>query len=316
MYIFERFRWVYLLFVFFTFYLLYQYYIADYRLALIFLLSFLPTIIYLAVARYSDVGAKEPRGAITWGVLVGMLLIYPAIYLELFLLPYALTLVGVYSPSTMTEAIIYFSAFNILVVAPVEELLKFSGFVFSTRFHKETDLPSDYIIYMIAVSGGFAIYENLVYLISYAMGNSLPLTAIYRWFLDEQTIISLFDFTIGIQVIVLRNLAAVPLHLGLGVLMGTRYAKFKRGRDVGVTGFGRALSLFLMIFLPIVIHGLYNTMSQIIVIVYGELPAIAFSISFSLVLNVVVWKKAVRLREVVKETLVDPHSESTTIEER
>ena len=304
MYIFERFRWVYLFFIMLTSWMLYHYYLADVRLSLIFLFSFLPTIIYIGIARQSDVGVKEPRGAITWGVLIGMILIYPAIYLEQTLFPIIATRLGVSASNVAFESAIYFAVFNFLVVAPVEELLKFTGFIFSTRFHKESDLPSDYIIYMIAVSGGFAIYENLVYLLAFAMGNSLPIDRVYAWFLDENAILSLFDFTVGFYIIILRNVAAVPLHLGVGVLMGTRYAKFLKGRSLGVSKAGQVFSLIGMILLPILIHGVYNTFSIVLSIYFGDVVAIVFSVSFVVILNIIAWKQAIGLRDIVKENFL------------
>ena len=79
--IFGRYRWAYYLLLIIlgiqSFLLLQN----DPRFILILGAALIPGILYLSYVRNSDVGGKEPRGVIALHMILGILIIYPAIFL-------------------------------------------------------------------------------------------------------------------------------------------------------------------------------------------------------------------------------------------
>ena len=107
-----------------------------------------------------------------------------------------------------------------------EEIIKLAAFLIITRT-KAFDERADGIVYGAFIGGGFGMLENLLYL-------------------EGQSSLGAF-FT----VFLFRSILSLPLHVGLGAIVGAWFAqKHFDGKGPGVL-FGLATA--------IVIHGVYNT---------------------------------------------------------
>ena len=150
------------------------------------------------------------------GVVVGASVAFPIIAIVAFLI----------EPNT-TFADIYIDAIAkaFLEAAIPEELCKFA--VIMVLFFRASQIapPTDIIIAGVAVSLGFAAFENLGYLMESI-----------RW----QT------------TALIRSLTAIPGHIYVGAIMGALIA---RSRDAG----NKILCWALAIVLPVGLHGLYDT---------------------------------------------------------
>ena len=112
----------------------------------------------------------------------------------------------------------------------LEETLKFLIVIYYCLYLTEFNEPMDALVYSVAASIGFAVYENWEYVIS---GSKVSLT-------------------FAKDVAFIRAFSAVPLHALAGVFMGFFLIEAvfdKRNKKI---------FLFLALFFPICLHGLYN----------------------------------------------------------
>ena len=109
----------------------------------------------------------------------------------------------------------------------VEEFFKACVIIFYCTRKTAFDEPMDGVIYGIAASLGFAAYENISYVLYFEKDPS-------------------FDIAL------VRAFSAIPLHALCGIIMGflISQAIFEKGNNY--------LNLFLALFIPVGIHGLYN----------------------------------------------------------
>ncbi len=116
-----------------------------------------------------------------------------------------------------------------------EEVCKFAVILWYARRHSAFDEPMDGLVYGVAASLGFATLENVLYV---AQG--------------------------GLGVAMLRAVTSIPAHATFGAIMGyyVGQAHFSRGRS-------RAL-LLKALFIPLLLHGLYDTPLMIAGAVEGE----------------------------------------------
>ena len=112
----------------------------------------------------------------------------------------------------------------------LEETLKFLIVIYYCLYLNEFNEPMDALVYSVAASIGFAVYENWEYVLS---GYEISL-----------------DYAKDIAFI--RAFTAVPLHALAGVFMGFFLIEAVFGKD------NKKLFLFLSLFFPICLHGLYN----------------------------------------------------------
>ena len=112
----------------------------------------------------------------------------------------------------------------------LEETLKFLIVIYYCLYLNEFNEPMDALVYSVAASIGFAVYENWEYVIS---GSEVSLT-------------------FAKDIALIRAFSAVPLHALTGVFMGFFLieAIFEK--------INKKLFLFLALFFPICLHGLYN----------------------------------------------------------
>ena len=179
------------------------------------LLAMAPAVIIMIWVFIKDKYEREPISLLVLSFLLGVLSIVPAILLEL-----SADFMGIGKHHSWMDTIIY--AF--LVVAFAEEGSKFFFLrVFSYR-KKSFNEPFDGIVYSVMIGMGFALTENIMYVLKG-----------------------------GLEVGLLRAFTAVPLHAACAILMGfwVGAAKFNlHGKKVRYQIYGLLSAIF--------IHGLYD----------------------------------------------------------
>lgn len=128
----------------------------------------LPAIFWLIFFLVEDRRKPEPKWMISLTFIFGAIGALVALYLQLFINLY--TQFHIDNPTAM----------SLLIFAAIEEVTKFLFVYFFIRKNRFFDEPVDGMIYMITGAMGFAAFENVLYMISYAQNGFLELT-IYRF---------------------------------------------------------------------------------------------------------------------------------------
>ena len=156
------------------------------------------------------------------------------------------------------RALIYNAIFYYVVVAMSEEGSKYYLLRRRTWNSSEFNCQYDAVVYAVAVSMGFALWENLMYVFSYGLSTAL-----------------------------LRALTAVPGHASFGVMMGVWYGMERRYAYWG-NEIKKKFSSVMAFVLPVLMHGTYDFLCSISYGWKGNLVFIAFIIIlFSLSWNMV-----------------------------
>ena len=114
------------------------------------------------------------------------------------------------------------------VVAFSEEGAKYFLLKRSSWRSPEFDCQYDGVLYAVFVSLGFALWENISYVMAYGFGTAI-----------------------------LRALTAIPGHACFGVFMGVFYGFARRSENAGRTGEAKALRI-LAVLVPALLHGAYD----------------------------------------------------------
>ena len=174
------------------------------------LLATIPPLLIVFFVYRNDLYEKEPHKLLISTFILGCVLIIPMIILE-----------------TLTQMIftnVFF--FSLLGIALVEEGVKYIALLKYNLPKKDFNEPYDVIIYSLFLTMGFALVEN----ISYVVGN-------------EET---------GFSVAIARMFTAIPMHATCGIVMGYYLGLSKMKTS------DKSTNLTLSILLPVLIHGLYN----------------------------------------------------------
>tara|TARA_B100000674_G_C37633202_1_gene819794 strand:- start:142 stop:810 length:669 start_codon:yes stop_codon:yes gene_type:complete len=124
-----------------------------------------------------------------------------------------------------------------------EEPLKFLAFMLFVYSRADFDEPMDAIVYGTVISLGFATLENIEY--------------VYLMYGDQ-----------SFQIAILRAISAIPLHASCGVIMGYY---------IGLYAFkGSNKYLIQALFIPIVVHSLYNFLTGFGFIFFGYLVGVVY----------------------------------------
>lgn len=159
---------------------------------------------------------KEPRLLLLKVFVLGMLSVIPAVVLGL-LSQWALSLLVPF------EAFVFSVLENFVVIALVEEGVKFVAFAWPTYRHPAFNEPYDGMMYAITAALGFAAVENILYV---AHG--------------------------GAPVALARMLLAVPAHALFGAFMGYYVGRAK------FSPWAKRRYLITALLLPVLLHGTYN----------------------------------------------------------
>lgn len=195
--------------------------IADFVIQIFLLAALVPPIILMVMVFRQDKIEKEPVSLIIRLIVMGVISIIPAIFLEAA----ARRLFTAMLPET---SMLYLVLENFLGVALIEEGCKYFFLKKVTWRHPAFNYRFDGIVYAVAVSLGFAALENVLYVFQYGLGTALA-----------------------------RALLAIPLHCICGIFMGHFYGEAKYGEVLGVQGM-KSRNLFLAVLVPMLIHGFYD----------------------------------------------------------
>jgi len=113
-----------------------------------------------------------------------------------------------------------------------EEILKYLALRLGSWKDRSFNYRFDGVVYGVSTALGFAIYENLNY-------------------------VAIYGFQTGIT----RAFTAVPLHSFCGLFMGVFYAYSKKAAIIGQNGM-KSLCTFLALFIPFMIHGIYDFLAM------------------------------------------------------
>ena len=209
---------------------------------------------YLMIKVYrSDRLEREPPRLVIGLVLLGMIstaLAGTAEQLGDKLLSYFFT-----EESTAYKALFFF-----LIVGPAEEGFKYAVLRWRTWRHPAFDCQYDGVVYAVFVSLGFALWENIGYVLMY-----------------------------GMQTAVARALTAVPGHACFGVFMGVWYGVAKRYALYGYERESKR-SRWLCVIVPALLHGCYDFIasleSEVFVLVFLAFVAAMFFTALRMVKRV------------------------------
>lgn len=200
---------------------------------MIFYIAIIPSIVLLAYIYKKDTKEKEPMKLLMKLFILGVLLIIPAIIFEtIFEAPAE----AFATPGSFGYA--FYEAF--IVAALVEEVCKYIAMREITWKSREFNCMYDGIVYAVFVSLGFATFENLMYVMDGDLSTAVA-----------------------------RMLTSIPGHTCFAVYMGFYFSRAKlchvRGEKKEVKRFKRKA-----LFIPIVLHGIYDYCIMVDESVVGE----------------------------------------------
>ena len=181
----------------------------------------IPAIALLWMVHRLDRVEPEPPGLLVRLVFMGVISTSIAKALE-----YAgvLVLNGIFREETLLyDALLYFG-----VVGFAEEGAKYLLLKKTTWNHPAFDCRFDGVVYAAFVSLGFALWENIGYVMMYGMSTAL-----------------------------VRTLTAVPGHACFGVFMGCWYAQAREASRLGQADASKQLRVGAVV-VPALIHGAYD----------------------------------------------------------
>ncbi|MDO4617736.1 MAG: PrsW family intramembrane metalloprotease [Lachnospiraceae bacterium] len=185
------------------------------------LAAVLPGLFLLFKIYRMDKIEKEPPGLLLKCFFFGVISIISALILEsagMWLMDMIFTYYSLF----------YEIVLNFIVIAGTEELCKYFFLKKATWLHPEFNYRFDAVIYAVFVSLGFAIFENINYVLSY-----------------------------GLATAIIRAITAVPAHAIFAIFMGHYYGQaklyFEAGRDDMAAQYRK-----LACIVPILMHGFYD----------------------------------------------------------
>lgn len=180
-------------------------------------ISSAPVFILLFYVYYRDKYEKEPLSLLLKSLLAGAVITMPIYFAEL----------GMSYLLQSFRASVYSAAFNdaFMVAALCEEAFKLAAVMLLVWRNKNFNERFDGIVYAVFVSLGFALVENMMYV----MGNAN-----------------------GLEIGLSRAITAVPAHAMFGIMMGYHLglARFEEKHQT--------LHLFNAFFIPFLFHGIYD----------------------------------------------------------
>lgn len=213
-------------------------------------LALAPVIFLFTLVYLWDRHEREPIPRLILTFFFGILTAIPAIFGEIYLEQ----LTGFHTGPALVPTLLY----ALIVVAFVEEFVKYFVVRVYSYPSKQFNEPYDGIMYAVAVSLGFAAIENVGYV-----------------FMDGG----------GIEVAWARMFTAVPMHAMCGVIMGyyVGHAKFKS------TPSGAFWDRMKGLFAAVTIHGLYDFFLM------WEVEAVAILAIVVLIVAIILGIRAMRI---------------------
>ncbi len=151
------------------------------------------------------------------------------------------------------ESTLYYVLMFFIVVAGSEEGFKYLLTKKATWRSPEFNCQFDGIVYAVFTALGFALFENVGYVIMYGFGTAL-----------------------------LRAVTAIPGHACFGVFMGIWYGMAKRYEHAGLLN-RSAVCRKMAVIMPMILHGIYDfiavTAGDYGVIIFGVFIILMFAIA-------------------------------------
>ena len=188
---------------------------------LLIVLAVVPAALLLIFIYRQDRLEKEPPKMVLSLVILGVVSTFLAMITEsvgMAVLDRMFT-----SETLLCRILLYF-----VVVGLSEEGFKYLVLKIGTWRSAEFNCKFDGVVYAVAVSLGFAVWENIKYVLTYGFATAL-----------------------------VRAVTAVPGHACFGVIMGAWYGLAKRKQQQGWTS-ASAVARFLAVLLPTIVHGAYD----------------------------------------------------------
>lgn len=221
-------------------------------LAVYILAAVIPAVILLRYIYRHDTIEREPAGLLIVLLIMGVIAALCAGVLEGIAQ-------SILSLLMVPGSRIYTILLAFLVVAVVEEGMKFYLLKRRTWQHPAFNYRFDGIVYAVFVSLGFAAYENILYVFHYGLSVALP-----------------------------RALLAVPGHMSFAVCMGIYYGRAKLCEGWG-DEVGARRNLWTGYLFSVILHGVYDACAMI-----GTSLATMLFIVFVAVMFFAVYRKVKR----------------------
>ena len=188
---------------------------------LLIILAILPAVFLMIFIYREDRLEKEPPKMVLSLAILGVVSTFLAMITETV----GMALLGNWFSeySVAYRVLLYF-----IVVGLSEEGFKYLVLKIGTWRSAEFNCKFDGVVYAVAVSLGFAVWENIKYVLTYGFATAL-----------------------------VRAVTAVPGHACFGVIMGAWYGLAKRKQQQGWNSASR-LARFLAVLLPTIVHGVYD----------------------------------------------------------
>ena len=187
------------------------------------ILAIVPGLIVLFYVYKKDKVEKEPRKLLVKLLIFGALSVIPAIIFEV---------VGeAILNSRLTDGMSFIALAaidNFLIIALAEEFCKYMFLKWGSWKHPAFDYRFDALVYAICVGMGFAITENIFYVIQ--------------------------D---GLAVAAFRAVTAIPGHACFAISMGIYYGEAKLMEKIGYTQKSKSLRR-MALWVPVLMHGFYD----------------------------------------------------------
>ena len=186
------------------------------------LVAVLPPLFIMILLNVKDKKDKEPKWLLFLCVVGGALSTIFSIIME------KLFMSGIRNMFNDDESIAFYAVEAFLGIAIVEELGKYIALRIITWKSRHFDYTFDGIVYSVFVSLGFAVTENILYVIKY-----------------------------GVQTGMLRAVTAIPGHMSFGVYMGYFYGLAKFYQVAGYKS-KKTANLWIGYLTAVMMHGLYD----------------------------------------------------------
>lgn len=200
------------------------------KLLVVLLITILPSVLMLSLILYSDRKSREPVPMILICILSGAFTICFSLIIDKLIV--TLNIVN----ASMFPSQNSYSVYRIMVLAGVEEYAKLLILHLFLYKNKAYDDIFDGFVYSSIIALSFSLIETVMY--------------VFR----EQTFADMTSLAI------LRNFTSIPLHLVCGIVMG----HFVSLQKFSKTNKRKVLYLLLSLFIPTLIHTIYNVFFSVV----------------------------------------------------
>ena len=206
------------------------------KLLVVLLTTILPSVLMLSLILYSDRKSREPLSMILICILSGAFTICFSLIIDKLIVTLNIVNAAMF-PSQNS-----YSVYRIMVLAGVEEYAKLLVLHLFLYKNKSYDDIYDGFVYSSIIALSFSVIETVMY--------------VFR----EPT------FSEMTSLAILRNFTSIPLHIVCGVIMGYFISLQKFSKTKG----RKLLNLIASLFIPTLVHTIYNVFFSMILMDYSS----------------------------------------------